>query len=292
MKPRPIPNDCIFEASGSLGDRELPSHDAEPSSTDDHHHESCEGGFVQRWRIDTKASLADLRRCLKIDAQPPTLNPLSGGEARPSSVTDPQQLRYGGLDLQSPSNGMQRDAAELLRDAEALFQRLHVSKSSANRFATSVEDLHRRVALLRPGYAAELSARVDATIKEASKWHQGKADVCRELSCNDEQLREMVQLVQFLNTEVAPAAPAVLAASKQVQTLAPLLQAASDRLEYLGVIGETSDLGAARRRVDEITAGLESMNAAIADCDEACTESLASLKERIENLKSVKPAIR
>jgi hypothetical protein len=285
MRPRKIPQDCIYEGTGSLGnDGELQPNIGSSSSPIAQENETSEHGFVHRWHIDTKSALNDLRRALKIDAHPPPLDTLA--PPKMLAVSDLRQ-RYGGLDLGAPTNGMLRDASQLLLDATRLLGSLGVASASPTELPRAVEELHRRISLLRPGFAAELTDRVEATTKEAAKWQEGKSDVCREIACNDEQLRETVQLVQFLNTEVSPAVPMVFDAARQMQTLAPLFQAASDRLTYLSVIVETP-VEKSMNHIQQLAANLAEMNAAIEESEDACAESIAALQERFEKLKARK----
>jgi hypothetical protein len=295
MKARKIPIDCIFEAAGALSSDDVAEDPVvgESSKTND---EVFEGNSVHRWSIDSALALQDLRRALKIDAQPPPLQPLQTCTSSLSRDGDQMRRhlqRYGGLDLQMPTDGMHRDASQLLYDAERLLRSWNVTSSSGTDFAKTVNDLHKKVSLLKPGYAAELCDRIDATLKEAAKWQQGKTELCKELSINDDQLKETVQLIQFLNTEVSPSAAVILDASRRVQTLAPLYQAVSDRLAFLGiVVGATDSTSAQQRKLSEITASLSDLNAAMSESIEACSESVAALKLRITQLGSKRASLR
>lgn len=288
--------DCIFESTGRLGDDASESTELHNNAiSDDEGHDGEGGGnFVQRWVIDTNLALQDLRRALKIDAHPPPLERIVPQTVVPPqghALTSLRQQRYGHLDLQSPTDAMQRDAHQLLQDAEHLLGCWRLPTTPARDVTTIVQDLHHKVSLLRPGYAAELCDRIDATLKEATKWQQGKAELCRELAVNDDQLKETVQLVQFLNTEVGPSVPMILEAARHVQTLAPLYQAASDRLAFLGILtAEPAETSA--RRVSDLMSNLREMDAAITESEEACLESVAAFQSRIEKLNSKRAPMR
>lgn len=291
MKARKVPLDCIFESAGTLSDET--TEDADVAVENVNANEVWEGNSIHRWSINAATALQDLRRALKIDAQPPPLPPIQSSLSSTTLERRHMSQRYGSLDLQTPTNGMRRDAAQLLHDAERLLSSWNVTPSCRADFAKTVEEMHKKVSLLRPGYAAELCDRIDATLKEAAKWQQGKADLCKELSITDDQLKETVQLIQFLNTEVSPSASIILDASKRVQTLAPLYQAVSDRLTFLGIIANAADTTAAQqRKLSDITAGLAEMNAAMIESQEACSESIAAFKERISQLGSRRASMR
>lgn len=284
MQRRPLTADCVLESTGTLySDNNIPddsTYKEEHRGPADESHPS-----IFRWRIDVQSALEDLRRALRVDALPPALHPI---RLDSTTLSDTARLAAPGkknvhavsYKLLSDDETLQQDAARLLDEAERMRDDFALSTMTAAEFGRACTMWQDKVSLLCPGYVQELADRVDLALKEAMAWAATREALCKDVECSSEQLNEVIDWVHFLNTECVQPIPSILGCAMQLRTLAPLINAASTRLEAHSVFLE--DFPAVSQEMRALSSEVSQVSAAIEESSASLRHSISALKSRFD----------
>jgi hypothetical protein len=240
--------------------------------------------FVDRWDISSPAALEFLRTELKIDQLLKSKRMDEAKLGAPAAVV-PSSTSYLGIAPAAvlPPASL-HEIATLRGKCAALQTATGIVDDASGSFDEDVLALHKRIQLLDPLYAEEMSNRVDVTLSALKKRAASKAALLELVGDTNADQQKMHQLKE-LTKVVADTHASIHAALRVVgrmQAMRGLHQEAYFRATSLAEITEEM------RLCDALLASapeeLEDMKPMLADIGPAVRESLASFKERLRDI--------